>query len=129
MTPLIWIINVYWGHYDIGLNLVKLLLDSHANVNIQFICSNSIDSMSRFNIRSGDTALYIAVRDGKIKFISILLECQSNLCIRNQDNDTVFDIAKKHYNISNEIVTLIEKEYRHQIYKYLLCQWIRFQKK
>lgn len=78
------------------------------------------------NIISGDTALHIVVRDDwKIKLVPILLECDHyhpNLSIRNQENHTALDIAMQCK--SYKIIELIEKEYRHQIYKYLLSLWV-----
>ena len=70
----------------------------------------------------GDTPLHIGVRIGTIKLITLFLEYHPNLCILNEVNENVLDIAMKRQ--SNEIVELIKKELWNQIYKYLLCRWL-----
>lgn len=106
----------------VALDVIQLLLNANAHVNIQ--CRRNIVLYTRQDyITCGDTALHIAVRDRKIQFISILLECNPNLSLCNENNETAYDITKKHK--SYEIMELIEKELRQQIFKYLLYRWIR----
>ena len=104
------------------MDLIQFTLDNHADVNIQFV-RNRVGNWYQGDNVTGDTPLHIAVRTKNIQFVSILLKYHPNLSLRNQNytKETVLDIAKKRK--SNEIIELIEKEHRHQIYMYLSFQW------
>ena len=119
MTPLSTII-IYRIDNDLALDVTEILLDANADLNIQI--KSNITKKFHYLAVSGDTALHIAVRKGKIKFLSMILKYHPNLSIINQVNDTVLDIATKLR--SYEIVELITKEFRNQMYKYLLYRWL-----
>lgn len=116
---------------------VKLLIEYGADVNdhsspekdkelalIRFLLDANVDLTTSFWLQDGaedDTILHYVVRNKYIKLVKLLLEYCPNLSICNGDQDTVLDIAKKHK--SFHIIEIIEKELRHQIYKYLICRW------
>lgn len=110
------------------LAFIKLLLNANASVNIPL--TKACDYGYGYN-RVGDTPLHVAARSvGRVELIQLLLECHPDLTIKNIDNVTVLDIAKKqdYYRII-EIIHLIEEELRHQaeirlqMYKYLVHLW------
>lgn len=137
LNPLSYIvINYKETNEDIALSVIRLLLDAHTDLNIQFEKSPN-GTWNEF-IVTGDTVLHLAVRAGRtsilkamwaartMKLVKVLLEYHPDLSIYNQNNDTVHDISKKQK--SYDIMKLIEEEHRKQIYNYIICKWIRIVK-
>lgn len=119
-TPLFLIVNYMEINVELSLSYSRLLLEFHADVNIPF--TRYYSNTWRDDNVLGDTPLHIAVRKQEIKMVQLLLDYHPNLSIRNQEDDTVLDIAKKME--SYPIIEIIEEKRRHQIYKYLVCHWM-----
>ena len=106
-----------------------MLLNANVDINIPITKTfphydNKNGSDYNQIIVPGDTPLHNAiriVRIGRIHVVQLLIEYHPNLYIRNVNNETVLDIAKKQ--ILYKIIRIIEDNIRYQIYKYLLYSW------
>jgi ankyrin repeat protein len=88
VTPLFYLVK--WGRIPIKHYLIQLLLNhTDTNVNIQLL--DNYDTCMK-----GDTLLHCAVRVNNIDIVMMIYEHHStNLLIRNSNQETAYDLAKK----------------------------------
>lgn len=127
------IIESHHADYSKELDLIRLLLDSNADVNIQ-------EKTGFYGTTIGDTPLHATVRmilrADLMKVVQLLLEYHPNLFMYNNKHETALDIVKGHKRLYykkmttigkvelDQIIMLIGNEQRNQIYKYLFNSWI-----
>lgn len=130
-TPLFCFVSHVRGINNIA--VCNLLLKSNSNINVQLI--EKPKNYEDVVVVVGDTPLHCAVRNNNYSLVKMILDCYNpNIRIRNQENETVVDIAKKiiNNNNSNKILSYFEQRMhpiRYKSYSYLLKTWLHQKEK
>eukprot|EP01106_Pelomyxa_sp_JSP_P004574 TRINITY_DN17184_c0_g1_i1.p1 TRINITY_DN17184_c0_g1~~TRINITY_DN17184_c0_g1_i1.p1 ORF type:complete len:172 (-),score=28.26 TRINITY_DN17184_c0_g1_i1:60-575(-) len=86
---------IHMAAYQGNTAVVGILLEYHANPNLQIKDRDSVVPSGLPYCKQGDTALHIAARRGYIDIVKLLLSHHGDTRIKNQNNETPADCASK----------------------------------